>query len=409
MYQLYCTVICDFICFPFPKVDSYRQHWWKCDGPCQKRPPYYGVLRRAMNRAPSPRDPWWGDHQRLCGGTYKKIREPENYGKKVSKAKSTDMRDINKDKGTASGKSISTLDKFLEKRKRENDSSSGEESLSESESKRVRSANEYSDCGSVGAFSGTGHVLFSSSASHNGEKKYKEKAKEGEGQSHGKPGGGEGQLKSDSSGVESDSRETSESCMKTVREKWRAKWESEGKGNSVNGKKFKTKRKGVFSETTTRRERSSSLLTNKDIPGQAKARRNNDLSEKPGSLKNVSPKKSNRTSTSSMKIEKAFKTATSERMNATDGGNIVVSPVLGSAGKPIELLGDSPVADGCRGDRPTRIDLSRESPFRPSNALDISGESSSSEKNAAALVSCPVCWMLLAESQINGHLDQCLQ
>lgn len=35
-----------------------------------------------MNRAPSPRDPWWNDHQRTCGGTYMKIKEPEGYGKK---------------------------------------------------------------------------------------------------------------------------------------------------------------------------------------------------------------------------------------------------------------------------------------------------------------------------------------
>ena len=38
-----------------------------------------------MNRAPSPRDPWWSQHQRSCGGTYEKIKEPENYGKKKAK------------------------------------------------------------------------------------------------------------------------------------------------------------------------------------------------------------------------------------------------------------------------------------------------------------------------------------
>lgn len=69
------------------EVDVYRQHWWKCDGPCQKRPPYYGMVKRAMNRAPSPRDPWWPDHQRTCGGTYTKIKEPENYVAKKSKGK----------------------------------------------------------------------------------------------------------------------------------------------------------------------------------------------------------------------------------------------------------------------------------------------------------------------------------
>jgi len=46
------------------------------------------MVRRAMNRAPSPRDTWWADHERTCGGKYTKIKEPENYGaKKNSKSK----------------------------------------------------------------------------------------------------------------------------------------------------------------------------------------------------------------------------------------------------------------------------------------------------------------------------------
>ncbi|XP_061756933.1 DNA-dependent metalloprotease SPRTN [Nerophis ophidion] len=67
------------------EVDVYRQHWWRCNGPCQKRKPYFGYVKRAMNRAPSSVDPWWGDHQRTCGGTYIKVKEPEGYGKNKSK------------------------------------------------------------------------------------------------------------------------------------------------------------------------------------------------------------------------------------------------------------------------------------------------------------------------------------
>ncbi|KAL1254398.1 hypothetical protein QQF64_016627 [Cirrhinus molitorella] len=63
------------------EVDVYRQHWWRCNGPCQNRKPFFGYVKRAMNRAPSARDPWWAEHQRTCGGTYTKIKEPENYGK----------------------------------------------------------------------------------------------------------------------------------------------------------------------------------------------------------------------------------------------------------------------------------------------------------------------------------------
>ncbi|XP_030791038.1 sprT-like domain-containing protein Spartan isoform X2 [Rhinopithecus roxellana] len=64
------------------EVDEYRRHWWRCDGPCQHRPPYYGYVKRATNREPSAHDYWWAEHQKTCGGTYMKIKEPENYSKK---------------------------------------------------------------------------------------------------------------------------------------------------------------------------------------------------------------------------------------------------------------------------------------------------------------------------------------
>ena len=60
-------------------MKEYRQHWWKCDGPCQHRPPFFGTVKRAMNRAPSAQDRWWAEHQKTCGGTYSKIKEPEGY------------------------------------------------------------------------------------------------------------------------------------------------------------------------------------------------------------------------------------------------------------------------------------------------------------------------------------------
>uniref|UniRef100_A0A3B3T4Z4 DNA-dependent metalloprotease SPRTN n=1 Tax=Paramormyrops kingsleyae TaxID=1676925 RepID=A0A3B3T4Z4_9TELE len=76
------------------EVDLYRQHWWRCNGPCQKRKPFFGYVKRAMNRPPSALDPWWADHQRSCGGTYVKIKEPENYGKKHKKGENQDKKDI---------------------------------------------------------------------------------------------------------------------------------------------------------------------------------------------------------------------------------------------------------------------------------------------------------------------------
>lgn len=71
------------------EVDVYRQHWWRCSGPCQSRKPYFGYVKRAMNRAPSRLDPWWEDHQRTCGGTYTKVKEPEGYRKKTKKETKT--------------------------------------------------------------------------------------------------------------------------------------------------------------------------------------------------------------------------------------------------------------------------------------------------------------------------------
>lgn len=32
------------------EVRYYKTHVWKCDGPCQHRPPYYGIVKRSMNR-----------------------------------------------------------------------------------------------------------------------------------------------------------------------------------------------------------------------------------------------------------------------------------------------------------------------------------------------------------------------
>ncbi|KAF1915039.1 SprT-like family-domain-containing protein [Ampelomyces quisqualis] len=58
------------------EVDSYRTHIWQCDGPCQTQPPYFGLVKRSMNRAPGKSDTWWARHESQCGGTYTKIQAP---------------------------------------------------------------------------------------------------------------------------------------------------------------------------------------------------------------------------------------------------------------------------------------------------------------------------------------------
>lgn len=59
------------------EVDSYRTHIWQCDGPCRSQAPFFGLVKRSMNRAPGKSDAWWKKHEEECGGTYTKIAEPD--------------------------------------------------------------------------------------------------------------------------------------------------------------------------------------------------------------------------------------------------------------------------------------------------------------------------------------------
>jgi hypothetical protein len=65
------------------EVESYRTHVWQCNGPCRNRPPYFGLVKRSMNRAPGKGDTWWTRHETDCGGTYTKIQEPAPTKKQV--------------------------------------------------------------------------------------------------------------------------------------------------------------------------------------------------------------------------------------------------------------------------------------------------------------------------------------
>lgn len=64
------------------EVRLYKQHWWKCNGLCQNNKPFYGYVKRSMNRAPGPYDRWWASHQANCGGIFIKVKEPTDYGLK---------------------------------------------------------------------------------------------------------------------------------------------------------------------------------------------------------------------------------------------------------------------------------------------------------------------------------------
>lgn len=67
------------------EVDSYRAHVWQCDGPCRQQAPFFGLVKRSMNRAPSQTDTWWDKHQQACGGAWTKIAEPEMTSEQLGK------------------------------------------------------------------------------------------------------------------------------------------------------------------------------------------------------------------------------------------------------------------------------------------------------------------------------------
>lgn len=91
------------------EVDSYRTHWWRCTGVCRTQQPFFGFVRRAMNRAPGPSDWWWKKHRISCSGTFVKIKEPSSK-KKLGKGKGkTDItpnsRGFPTDRATVTGDS----------------------------------------------------------------------------------------------------------------------------------------------------------------------------------------------------------------------------------------------------------------------------------------------------------------
>jgi SprT-like family. len=101
------------------EVAFYRKHIWRCNGPCQNKPPYYGYVKRAMNRAPGPKDPWWSQHEKECGGTYIKIDGPEF--RKEEKKTPEENKENNPDKKKLRRKRTddnqATLNKYFKKTK----------------------------------------------------------------------------------------------------------------------------------------------------------------------------------------------------------------------------------------------------------------------------------------------------
>ncbi|KAF4306231.1 putative zinc finger rad18 domain-containing protein [Botryosphaeria dothidea] len=80
------------------EVDSYRTHIWLCDGPCKATPPYFGFVKRSMNRAPGKNDSWWSQHQADCGGSFTKIADPGLTKKQIESLSAKDRAGRQKNK-----------------------------------------------------------------------------------------------------------------------------------------------------------------------------------------------------------------------------------------------------------------------------------------------------------------------
>lgn len=93
------------------EVNHCRQHVWRCTGVCRTMPPFYGYVKRSMNRAPGKNDTWWSSHQAKCNGHFEKISEPEAYTEKMNKTLIKKEKKMNQTLNNTSTQSSSQLSK----------------------------------------------------------------------------------------------------------------------------------------------------------------------------------------------------------------------------------------------------------------------------------------------------------
>jgi hypothetical protein len=63
------------------EVEFYRKHIWRCNGVCREKPPYFGWVKKAINRPPGKSDRWWNDHVKTCNGNFEKIEDESTINK----------------------------------------------------------------------------------------------------------------------------------------------------------------------------------------------------------------------------------------------------------------------------------------------------------------------------------------
>ena len=100
------------------EVNHFRKHVWKCDGPCKDKAPFFGYVRRAMNRPPGPKDFWHERHQKECGGTWTKVDGPEFSEEAKKKEAEKEQKRRKRKQPENFGK---TLEEYLKKSNSENE------------------------------------------------------------------------------------------------------------------------------------------------------------------------------------------------------------------------------------------------------------------------------------------------
>ena len=80
------------------EVSYYAKYVWRCNGICRNKKPYYGYVRRQMNRPPQKADKWFMKHQKECGGTFIRISPTEEEEKKEKELKKKKLKEKRNEK-----------------------------------------------------------------------------------------------------------------------------------------------------------------------------------------------------------------------------------------------------------------------------------------------------------------------
>lgn len=153
------------------EVNHYKNHWWRCNGPCVNKKPFYGYVKRTSNRAPSKNDLWWNQHQNTCGGIFIKVKEPE------PKRKKAEGKENKKASTSTPNKNAGDIRKFFSPKTDSQTPSSAGPSSKPSKAKETGNIMQFKDLGDsdsessqqtpdtpVSLFHGTGYVLGGSSS-----------------------------------------------------------------------------------------------------------------------------------------------------------------------------------------------------------------------------------------------------